>query len=141
MVLIIFFGISNKTKEKNGGGEKVDSKQNVFSDVEFINSKFPYIKEVKSVSYIYNKETGDREVGLEKIHFEGIINIGNNFSKEIEKECNWEYCDKPSDLLIKVKDADYMYSDDFEDRYISDSFVGTFYFVPDFNQLIFCGEY
>lgn len=140
IVIVIIAGIQYGIKEINFRGQ-VESKQNVCSDIEFIKLKFPNIKEIESVSYIYNKESGDREVGLEKIHFEGIINVGNNFSKEIEKKYNWEYCDKPPDLLIETKDVDYMYCDEFEEEYISDSFVGTFYFSPDYRQLVFCGEY
>lgn len=140
ILIVISVGIHTKIKDMKLLSKEA-SEQNVCSDIEFIKSKFPNIKEIESVSYIYNKESGDREVGLEKIHFEGIINIGKSFSKKIEKEYNWEQSDEPPNLSIKTQDADYMYSDEFEDMYISDSFVGTFYFLPDYNKLIFCGEY
>ena len=58
-----------------------------------VKSKFPKIEEIESVSYIYEKKSNDREIGLEWIHFEGIINIGKNFSEKIEKEYDWEQCD------------------------------------------------
>ena len=95
---VIFLGLQNEIGEVHFS----EQKNKICSDIEFVKYKFPNIKEIKSVSYIYKKESGDREVGLEKIYFEGIINVGNSFSKEIEKECDWEKCDKPLDLLIET---------------------------------------
>lgn len=137
---VIFLGTQSEIREVHFSEQK-EKKNKICSDIEFVKSKFPNIKEIKSVSYIYEKESGDREVGLEKIYFEGIINVGNGFSEEIEKEFDWEKCDKPLDLLIETKDTFYFYSDEFEEKYISDSFVGTFYFAPNYKQLIFRGEY
>ena len=54
------------------------------TDIEFVKSKFPNIEEIKSVSYIYEKKSNDREIGLEWIHFEGIINIGKNFLEKLQ---------------------------------------------------------
>ena len=79
--------------------------------------------------------------GLEWIHFEGIINIGKNFSEKIAREYDWEPCDTIPNLSIKTKNTDYMYCEEFTDDYTSDSFVGEFYFVPSSKQLIFYGEY
>lgn len=111
------------------------------TDIEFVKSKFPNIEEIKSVSYIYEKKSNDREIGLEWIHFEGIINIGKNFSEKIAREYDWEPCDTIPNLSIKTKNTDYMYCEEFTDDYTSDSFVGEFYFVPSSKQLIFYGEY
>ncbi len=132
----IYYGIKNIKLLDKG-----ETKYSVCSDIEFIKTKFPNIREIESVSYIYNKESGDREIGLEKIHFEGIINIGNKFSKKIENEYDWEQSDFQPDFLIKAQNGKYLCSDEFEDQYISDSFVGTFYFLPDYDELVFCGEY
>ena len=111
------------------------------TDIEFVKSKFPNIEEIKSVSYIYEKKSNDREIGLEWIHFEGIINIGKNFLEKIASEYDWEPCDTIPNLSIKKKNTDYMYCEEFTDDYTSDSFVGEFYFVPSSKQLIFYGEY
>ena len=73
------------------------------TDIEFVKSKFPNIEEIKSVSYIYEKKSNDREIGLEWIHFEGIINIGKNFSEKIAREYDWEPCDTIPNLSIKTK--------------------------------------
>lgn len=117
--------------------------QNQFADFvrQVDKSKFPNIEEIKSVSYIYEKKSNDREIGLEWIHFEGIINIGKNFSEKIAREYDWEPCDTIPNLSIKTKNTDYMYCEEFTDDYTSDSFVGEFYFVPSSKQLIFYGEY
>lgn len=120
---------------------KKKSEEKVYSDIEFVKSKFPKIEEIESVSYIYEKKSNDREIGLEWIHFEGIINIGKNFSEKIEKEYDWEQCDTIPNLSMKTKNMDYMYCEEFTDDYTSDSFVGEFYFAPSSKQLIFSGEY
>lgn len=87
------------------------------------------------------KVTIGRKIGLEWIHFEGIINIGKNFLEKIASEYDWEPCDTIPNLSIKTKNTDYMYCEEFTDDYTSDSFVGEFYFVPSSKQLIFYGEY
>lgn len=138
IVAVFLVGVYSKINDVE---IKKKSKENVYSDIEFVKSKFPNIEEIESVSYIYEKKSNDREIGLEWIHFEGIINIGKNFSEEIAREYDWEPCDTIPNLSIKTKNTDYMYCEEFMDDYTSDSFVGEFYFVPSSKQLIFYGEY
>lgn len=142
-ICIIFFAVLlvGAYSKINEAEIKKKSEEKVNSDIEFVKSKFPNIDEIESVSYIYEKKSNDREIGLENIHFEGIINIGKNFSEKIEKEYDWEHCDTIPNLSIKTKNMDYMYCEEFADDYTSASFVGEFYFVPSSNQLIFYGEY
>lgn len=56
----------------NDGEIKKKSEKKVYSDIEFVKSKFPKIEEIESVSYIYEKKSNDREIGLEWIHFKDI---------------------------------------------------------------------
>ena len=136
MIMLILLSCTScgvkQSKDKQEAKKKITRE----GDYSYANST-----DIEFVSYIYEKKSNDREIGLEWIHFEGIINIGKNFSEKIAREYDWEPCDTIPNLSIKTKNTDYMYCEEFTDDYTSDSFVGEFYFVPSSKQLIFYGEY
>lgn len=131
IVVVIFFGcISNK-----------DNKEiRLYTDKEFIQSKFPRIKDIKSVKYYYIEDR-DRNIGLVHKKFSGLIEIGNQFAVKINK-CNWEKSLVPTDpLLLKEGEYNFFTSSGFNSKYTSMSFVGEFYYEKGKNLLYFNGEY
>ena len=60
IVAVFLVGVYSKINDVE---IKKKSKENVYSDIEFVKSKFPNIEEIKSVSYIYEKKSNDREIG------------------------------------------------------------------------------
>jgi hypothetical protein len=126
-----------------------DSSENeapvVYHDTEFVKSKFPLLK-IESVKYCwYDIGIGkdDRlSVGPTPIKCFGIIEIGDDFAREIDSKYKWRDSKKKiPEILSDGKSYSFRYSEEFEEEYFTDSFVGYFYFDSENKTLYFDGEY
>lgn len=132
-----------------GCGEETDEIE-IFTDIEFVQDKFPGIDDIKSVKYYYyykNGEPSRYEIGMYPKVFGGLIEVGDGYAAKIEEGCEWEACDEElSDpKLFDGNSYDFQMSDDFgcDSEYVTEtsSFVGEFYYDADKRVVYFTGEY
>lgn len=144
-ICLLLFGCSPNTNNKNSTNNIV-----VQTDVEFVQTKFPDIEEIKSVKYYYHKLSGDGEIGLEHIEFVGFIEIGDNFLEKIKTEYKWREIEKSKKIIPKINFSEeknekfnFLYNDEFSNdgKYISHSSMGDFYLDLDKKLLYFELEY
>lgn len=125
---------------KNGNDVQIQK------DIEFVQFRFPQIKDIKSVKYYYLKKSGGREIGLEDIEFVGLIQIGDEFLKKLASEYEWKETDvKPKKKLTKgdSKKYTFCYSYEFntDGKYRTMSYTGSFYLDIGNKTLYFELEY
>lgn len=128
------------------GCNKTDDRYEIHTDIEFIQFKFPQIKDIKSVKYYYYKKSGDREIGLEDIEFVGLIQIGDDFLNKIKSEYEWTKTDVvPKEVLTEGDSTKYnfCYSYEFntDGKYRTMSSIGDFYLDIGNKMLYFELEY
>ena len=145
-VFIVFIFIFNfsSCSTKDERGEDSLEKITIYEDIESVQFKFPLIKDIKSVRYYWLAEPEDvRASGPSYIRFGGIIEVGDDFSKEILKNCKLvESNIKINTILTKFNHHyDLFYIEDFRGIYTTHSFSGDFYFNKENQIIYFDGEY
>lgn len=120
------------------------------SDIEFVQSKFPEIEDMKSVKYYYQKISRDGEIGLEHIMFVGFIQIGDGFLNKIKQEYKWKETKQSKEIIPAFNFSDdnnvkynFLYSYEFSNdgKYKSHSSIGNFYLDLKQKMLYFEVEY
>ena len=77
-------------------------KSEVQTDVQFIQDKFPNIKDIEEVRYYYKVTSNQREIGLQSIEFCGFIKLGNDFYEKIVQDYDWKETKKSKKIVPKT---------------------------------------
>ena len=134
--LIILLGLIGACSNNDINYEKTIS-----TNIEFVQEKFPNIKNVESVIFSYLVKDDDRSIGLAPKEFSGIICIGPEFAKSISEKYKWKKCKQPVDALFFEKgEYHFLYNENFEEKY-RNSMIGTFYYDKEKQVIYFTGEY
>lgn len=121
-------------------------KNEVGTDIEFVQDQFPNIKDIEEVRYYYIVKSDKREIGLQHIEFCGFIKIGEKFYKKIVSDYNWKETKKskkivPKSILMEGDNKKYhfLYNYDFsyDGKYKTTSWGGNFYLDKTYKVLYF----
>lgn len=112
-------------------------KNEVHTDIGFVQDKFPNIKDIEAVRYYYKVKSNQREIGLQDVEFCGFIKVGENFCEKISQDYQWKETKKSKKLVPKtvLMEGDntkyhflYNYDFSYDGTYKTSSLGGNFYF-------------
>ena len=121
-------------------------KSEVQTDVQFIQDKFPNIKDIEEVRYYYKVTSNQREIGLQSKEFCGFIKLGNDFYEKIVQDYDWKETKKSKKIVPKtvLMEGDhtkyhflYNYDFSYDGKYKTDTWGGNFYLDKDHKMLYF----
>ena len=138
--VIVFVGLFVSCNDKNVSQEK---EKVIQTDIEFVQMKFPKIKEIEAAKYYYWVMEDDSRisVGLIPKEFSGVIHVGKKFADKISKKYKWKKCKQPvNDVIMQSGEYHFWYSEDFGYEYM-DSLIGEFYYDKDKRVIYFDGGY
>lgn len=121
----------------------------ILTDTAYVQSTFPDI-DIENARYYYKQLSGNREIGLVRADYCGIMELDERFSEKLKKEYKWkaaEVDNATADNLTLLGESNYsdtwLYSDEFcnDGKYISHSKLGDFYFDAAHNKIYFKVEF
>jgi hypothetical protein len=108
--------------------KQVIQEKTIYSDVEFVKTKFPALEEIESVEYYYIDVSSGSGLGPTPVEFSGVVHIGSGFSDMIYRDYSWSECDvEPNPDILGNFEYDFKYSEEFDENY-AESLIGYFYY-------------
>lgn len=117
----------------------------IFTDIDYLQTEFPNIDGIKNGKYYYKQISSDRDIGLVRADFCGVMEIDKDFSEKLQKEYEWDSIDADNSIVSNLallgedyKNYTFLHCDEFcnDGKYKSHSKGGDFYFDP-VNKIIY----